>query len=217
MFNEQFANIKEEKIIIKAIDSAGLLYGFISLNQLMEDAKAQDIMLPEVEVFDAPKIAFRPIQIDVKHHLEKKSYYYNLIDELAQLKINGIILEIEDKLKYKRRPEVASSDALTIEEWREISRYALARNIEISPLVQGLGHASFVLKHKKNKYLRDDPNSDWAFNPLDPKTYELQFDLYLDAIEAFPHGKYLHVGGDEVHTSGTVSYTHLTLPTNREV
>ena len=194
--------IKEEKIIIKAIDSAGLLYGFISLNQLMEDAKAQDILLPTVEIFDTSKIAFRPIQIDVKHHLEKKSYYYNLLDELAQLKINGIILEIEDKLKYKRRPEVASSDALTIEEWREISKYALARNIEISPLVQGLGHASFVLKHNKNKYLRDDPNSDWAFNPLDPKTYELQFDLYLDAIEAFPYGKYLHVGGDEVQTSG---------------
>ena len=194
--------IKEEKIVINAIDSAGLLYGFISLNQLMEDAKSQDLMLPTVEIFDAPKIAFRPIQIDVKHHLEKKSYYYNLLDELAQLKINGIILEIEDKLKYKRRPEVASSDALTIKEWREISNYALARNIEISPLVQGLGHASFVLKHEKNKNLRDDPNSDWAFNPLDPKTYDLQFDLYLDAIEAFPHGKYLHVGGDEVQTSG---------------
>lgn len=194
--------IKEEKIIINAIDSAGLLYGFISLNQLMEDAKDQNINLPTVEIFDAPKIAFRPIQIDVKHHLEKKSYYYNLLDELAQLKINGIILEIEDKLKYKRRPEVPSSDALTIEEWREISKYALARNIEISPLVQGLGHASFVLKHKKNKSLRDDPNSDWAFNPLNPKTYELQFDLYLDAIEAFPHGKYLHIGGDEVQTSG---------------
>ena len=58
------------------------------------------------------------------------------------------------------------------------------------------------IKTQKNKSLRDDPNSDWAFNPLDPKTYDLQFDLYLDAIEAFPHGKYLHVGGDEVQTSG---------------
>ncbi|MBL6870350.1 MAG: family 20 glycosylhydrolase, partial [Flavobacteriaceae bacterium] len=151
---------------------------------------------------DAPKIAFRPIQIDVKHHLEKKSYYYDLIDALAQLKINGIILEIEDKLKYKRRPEVASADALSIEEWRALSTYALARNISISPLVQGLGHASFILKHDKNKYLRDDPKSDWAFNPLNPETYALQYDLYLDAMEAFPYGKYLHVGGDEVQTTG---------------
>jgi len=194
--------IKEDKIIIVAQDHAGLFYAFITLNQLLEDAKDLSIPLPKLELEDTPKIAFRPIQIDVKHHLEKKSYYYDLIDELAQLKINGMIVEIEDKLQYKRRPEVASADALSIEEWSAISDYALARNIKISPLVQGLGHASFVLKHEKNKFLRDDPKSDWAFNPLDPETYALQYDLYLDALEAFPHGKYLHVGGDEVHTTG---------------
>ena len=194
-----------EKIKIEAQDKAGLFYSFITLNQILKDASEQELGLPLVEIKDSPKIAFRPIHIDVKHHLEKKSYYYDLLDEIAQLKINGIIVEIEDKLKYKRRPEVASSDAISIEEWRKISKYALNRNIKISPLVQGLGHASFVLKHDKNKHLRDDPESDWAFNPLDPETYTLQFDLYKDAFEAFPHGKYLHVGGDEVHTTGRES------------
>lgn len=194
--------IEQEKIEIQAQDQAGLFYAFVTLDQLIEDAVNSNTPLPLVTLQDAPKIAFRPIQIDVKHHLEKKSYYYDLIDALAQLKINGIILEIEDKLKYKRRPEVASADALSIEEWRALSTYALARNISISPLVQGLGHASFILKHDKNKYLRDDPKSDWAFNPLNPETYALQYDLYLDAMEAFPYGKYLHVGGDEVQTTG---------------
>ena len=194
--------IEQEKIEIQAQDQAGLFYAFVTLDQLIEDAVNSNTPLPLVTLQDAPKIAFRPIQIDVKHHLEKKSYYYDLIDALAQLKINGIILEIEDKLKYKRRPEVASADALSIEEWRALSTYALARNISISPLVQGLGHASFILKHDKNKHLRDDPKSDWAFNPLNPETYALQYDLYLDAMEAFPHGKYLHVGGDEVQTTG---------------
>ena len=194
--------IEQEKIEIQAQDQAGLFYAFVTLDQLIEDAVNSNTPLPLVTLQDAPKIAFRPIQIDVKHHLEKKSYYYDLIDVLAQLKINGIILEIEDKLKYKRRPEVASADALSIEEWRALSTYALARNISISPLVQGLGHASFILKHDKNKHLRDDPKSDWAFNPLNPETYALQYDLYLDAMEAFPHGKYLHVGGDEVQTTG---------------
>ena len=194
-----------EKIKIEAQDKAGLFYSFITLNQILEDASEQELGLPLVEIKDSPKIAFRPIHIDVKHHLEKKSYYYDLLDEIAQLKINGIIVEIEDKLKYKRRPEVASSDAISIEEWRKISKYALNRNIKISPLVQGLGHASFVLKHDKNKHLRDDPESDWAFNPLDPETYNLQYDLYKDAFEAFPHGKYLHVGGDEVNTTGRES------------
>lgn len=197
--------IESEKIKIVAQDKAGLFYAFITLDQLLEDAQTQQLPLPLSDIEDAPKIAFRPIQIDVKHHLEKKSYYYDLIDELAQLKINGIIIEIEDKIQYQRRPEVASADALSIDEWSALSEYALGRNIRISPLVQGLGHASFVLKHDKNKALRDDPESDWAFNPLDPDTYALQFDLYLDAMEAFPHGKYLHVGGDEVQTTGRKS------------
>jgi hypothetical protein len=65
-----------------------------------------------------------------------------------------------------------------------------------------LGHASFILKHDEYKSLRDDPKSDWAFDPLNPKTYEVQYDLYRDALEALPHGKYLHVGGDEVQTTG---------------
>ena len=197
--------IEKGKIKIQAQDKQGLFYAFITLNQVLEDAIEKNISLPLVDIFDAPKISYRPIHIDVKHHLEKKSYYYTLIDELAQLKINGIIIEIEDKLKYKRRPKVGSNDALSIEEWKVISDYALARNIKISPLVQGLGHASFVLKHDIYKDLRDDLNSDWAFNPLDPEVYKLQFDLYLDALEAFPHGDYLHVGGDEVQTTGRKS------------
>jgi len=194
--------ISDQQIHIKGKDKAGLFYAFKSLEQLMVDAKDQKVNLPLCQLRDYPLLAYRSVQLDVKHHLEKTEYYYELLDRFASYKINGIILEIEDKLKYKRQPVVASADALSIEEWKKISDYAKDRHIEISPLVQGLGHASFILKHPEYMELRDNPESDWAFNPLDPKTYEVQFDLYLDAMEAFPYGKYLHVGGDEVHTTG---------------
>ena len=81
-----------------------------------------------------------------------------------------------------------------------LCRYAKERNVEISPLVQGLGHAGFILKHHWE--LRENPASDWEFCPSDPRTYEVQFDLYLDALEAMPYGKYLHVGGDEITAIG---------------
>jgi hypothetical protein len=194
--------IFEDEVKIIGKDKAGLLYGFLSLEQLMEDAKDQNVNLPICSIKDYPMLAYRAIHIDIKHHREKTEYYYELMDRLASYKVNAIIAEVEDKIKYVRQPEVGSSDAMTISEWRKLCDYALERNIEISPLVQGLGHASFILKHDKYKELRDDPESDWAFNPLDPKTYQVQFDLYLDAMEATPHGKYLHVGGDEVHTTG---------------
>ncbi|KAB7529402.1 family 20 glycosylhydrolase [Flagellimonas olearia] len=194
--------IGEETIEIVGKDQAGAFYGMKTLEQLIQDAKDQKVNLPLVKITDAPKLAYRPIHLDVKHHLDTYDYYLKLINELADYKINAIIIEIEDKLKYTRRPIVGSKDALSKEQWKEISAYALKRNIRISPLVQGLGHASFVLKHKAFEHLRDDPKSDWAFNPLLDETYEVQFDLYRDALEAFPHGKYLHLGGDEVHTTG---------------
>ena len=194
--------ISKKQVSITGRDDAGLLYGFMTLNQLMEDAMEQEVALPVCSIEDYPLLSYRAIHLDVKHHLEKTEYYFQLLDKLASYKVNAIIAEVEDKIAYERRPGIGTDDALSIDEWKKLSEYAMDRNIEISPLVQGLGHASFILKHDQYKDLRDDPGSDWAFNPLDPRTYELQFDLYLDAMEATPYGRYLHVGGDEVHTTG---------------
>ena len=194
--------ITSDEIKITGKDRAGVLYGFMTLQQLVEDANDQQTTLPKCTIEDAPQLAYRAIQVDVKHHRETNEYYHSLLDQLTRYKVNAVIFEIEDKLKYPSRPQIGSEDGFTMEEMRELSTYAKERNIEISPLVQGLGHASFILKHDAYKSLRDDPNSDWAFNPLDEETYEVQFDLYRDAIEATPYGIYLHVGGDEVHTTG---------------
>ena len=194
-------HISKENIKIKAKDKAGLFYSFISLNQLITDSKDQNINLPIVSIKDFPSLKYRSIHIDVKHHTEKKEYYFELIDELASLKVNGIIIEFEDKLGYQKRPIVAAPDSYSISWWKSLSDYADKRNIKISPLIQGLGHASFILKHKKFKGLRDISDNDWAFNPTISETYDLQFDLYKDAIKATPHGQFLHVGGDEVRVS----------------
>ena len=194
--------IGEEKVEIIASTESGLWYGLMTLGQLLEDAKDQNAYLPTGIIMDEPALAYRAVHLDVKHHLEKKEYYYELMDRFAAQKINGVIVEIEDKLNYELQPKVGASDAFSIEDWKAISEYAMARNIRISPLVQGLGHASFILKHEEYKPLRDDPESDWAFNPLNEQTYRVQFDLYEDALKAFPYANYLHVGGDEVHTTG---------------
>jgi len=192
----------DDEVKIKAQTEVGLWNALMTLGQVIQDALDQDVNLPGGQIFDEPALAYRAVHLDVKHHLEKKDYYFLLIDRLASWKINAIIIEIEDKLAYELQPKVGSSDAFSIAEWKEIADYAMARNIRMSPLVQGLGHASFVLKHPEYLNLRDDPESDWAFNPLDERTYQVQFDLYTDALKAFPHANYLHVGGDEVNTTG---------------
>ncbi len=194
--------IKDEQVTIQGRSEAGLFYGCQTLLQLLDDARDQNINIPPCRITDYPDIAYRAIHIDLKHHLDAGHYYYEMIDRLARIKINAIIVEFEDKLRYRKAKAVGASDAISVEEFAAISRYAHERNIEISPLVQGLGHASFILKNSEYKGLRDNPASDWSFDALNPKTYELQFSLYEDAIAATPYGKYLHVGGDEVGNLG---------------
>lgn len=194
--------INDKNIVVNAGGQAGLFYACQTLLQLIEDADAQGIEIPASSITDYPGIAYRAIHLDLKHHLDSVSYYYTVIDRLAKVKVNAIIVEFEDKLAYTKAPIVGASNAISVDQFAAISKYAKERNIEISPLVQGLGHASFILKHEKYKDLRDTITSDWSFDPMNPGTYDLQFSLYEDAIAATPYGKYLHVGGDEVGNLG---------------
>ncbi len=194
--------IKNGGAVINARSQAGLFYACQTLLQMLEDASDQQILIPECRITDYPDIPYRVIHLDLKHHLDAGYYYYQMIDRLAAIKINAIIVEFEDKLRYRQAPLIGAAHAISIEEFAAISRYAEERNIEISPLVQGLGHASFILKHEPYKKLRDNQVSDWSFDAVNPETYSLQFSLYEDAIAATPYGKYLHVGGDEVGDLG---------------
>jgi hypothetical protein len=194
--------VKGKRVVIEAKSKCGLFYGMQTLNQLLEDAHDQNVPIPACRITDYPNIPVRAVHIDLKNHLDAGNYYYKTIDRLSAIKINNIIFEFEDKLRYRKAKDVGAADAIAIEEFAAISKYAKDRFIEISPLVQGLGHASFILKHDAYKNLRDNPESDWVFDPLNPKTYDLQFSMYEDAIEATPYGKYLHVGGDEVGALG---------------
>ncbi len=129
-------------------------------------------------------------------------YYYRSIDRLARYKINAVVFEFEDKLRYQRQPLVGAPQSISIDEMAALTRYARERHIEITPLVQGLGHATFILKHQEYSGLRELSWNTWAFCPLNEGTYQVLFDLYRDAIAATPGSKYLHIGGDEIGNIG---------------
>lgn len=192
--------INKDNIHIQSRSKTGLFYGCQTLAQLMEDSRDFNLTIPLMKITDYPSLVYRAVHFDVKHHLDNINYYYNCIDKLARYKVNAIIWELEDKLVFSRHPEISAPNAISKQEMQAISRYAKERHIEISPLVQGLGHASFILKHHWE--LRENPSSDWGFCPSEPRTYELQYDLYRDALEALPDGKYLHIGGDEISAIG---------------
>lgn len=192
--------VNPKSIQIKAPTSIGLFYGAVTLSQLIREAQDCKCDLRVLSIEDEPSLPVRAVHFDTKHHLDRSEYYYRMLDRLAQWKVNTVIWEIEDKLRFERRPECASPNALSKQEMRAIADYAHERHINIEPLVQGLGHAGFILKNHWE--LRENAQSDWEFCPANPETYALQYDLYQDALEAFPFGNYLHVGGDEITEIG---------------
>ncbi len=194
--------ISAGRVDIQSRGEAGLFYGCQTLEQLLEDARDLDVAIPACRIADAPAMSYRAVQIDVRHHLDNMEYYYRSIDRLARYKVNAVIFEIEDKLRFRAQPLIGAPHAFTIEEMAALTDYARERHIDVSPLVQSLGHVSYILKHPQYAHLREDPNSAWVFCPTNEGTYQVIFDMCRDAIEATPGSKYLHFGGDETGAIG---------------
>jgi hexosaminidase len=189
------------ELIIRARGESGLFYGTQTLVQLILKNN-NGYQIPGMEITDWPNIEQRAIHYDTKHHQDKKSYVKGFIKDLSRYKVNMLVWEWEDKFAYPSHPEIGAPGAFTMTEMQELTKYARQYHIQIVPLVQGLGHVSFILKWPQFKNLREIEASNWEFCPLKPGSYDLLFDLWEDAIEATPGSEYIHIGSDETYELG---------------
>ena len=194
--------VSDGKIQIVAGDAAGIFYGTQTLLQLIE-GDGSGFKIPGVRIRDWPTIKERAVHYDTKHHQDKKEYVENFIRDLAHYKINKLVWEWEDKLAYTSHPEIGAPGAFTIAEMQQFTQYARRYHIELVPLVQGLGHVSFILKWPQYASLREIPSSNWEFCPLKEESYKLLFDLWDEAIKATPGSSYIHIGSDETYELGS--------------
>jgi predicted amidohydrolase len=192
---------RKNEIVIQAYGEAGLFYGTQTLMQLIEKTP-QGYSVRGVEISDKPDIMQRAIHYDTKHHQDKASYVKSFIKDLSRFKVNMLVWEWEDKFAYPSHPEIGAPGAFTPDEMREFTKFARQYHIQIVPLVQGLGHVSFILKWPQFKDLREIPSSNWEFCPLKEGSYKLLFDLWKDAAAATPGSEYFHIGSDETYELG---------------
>ncbi len=189
------------QLVIRAKGEAGLFYGTQTLLQIIKKG-AEGAMVQGMEITDWPDIPERACHYDTKHHQDKRSYVESFIRDLARYKINMLVWEWEDKFEYPSHPEIGAPGAFTMAEMQEITRYARKYHVQLVPLVQGLGHVSYILKWPQHSHLREIPASNWEFCPQKEGSYELLGDLWLDAIKATPGSEYLHIGTDESYELG---------------
>lgn len=181
---------------------AGLLYAAATAAGLLEKRKGRPFW-PSCTIADSPDLSFRGVHLDLKHHMERLEYLEGLPARLAGFKINALVLELEDKFLYTRRPEIAAPVGLSSGDLTRLAALCRKYHIEFIPLIQGLGHASYILKHPKYAHLREKKGNFAEFCPQAKGTYDVLFDLYEEVAAATEGTKYFHIGGDEAWLVGS--------------
>lgn len=165
-------NVSEKTVTIDGATHAGVFYGMQTVMKALPIVKGEkQVLLPAVEIADAPRFAYRAFMIDCGRHFFSVDYLKKLIDIFAMHNINyfhwhltedqGWRIEIK---KYPKLTEIGSKRTGTItapqsgeydsvpvsgyytqEEAREIVRYAAERYITVIPEIDMPGHMQAAL------------------------------------------------------------------------
>ena len=176
----------------------GVIRGIQTLRQL---ARAGECEAGVID--DCPTLELRGMHLDLKTQMHNFDYILRIVDRLAELKYNTLLIEWEDKFPYSRRPEVVHPDALNREQVAKLKAHCAKYAIEIIPLVQTFAHLEFALSLDRYASLRETADYSGEICPMKPEAMELVRDLVRDIVAGHPESRYIHLGADESWRMGT--------------
>lgn len=139
---------------------------------------------------------------DLKRGLWNLDYMERAAARLREWGYDTIVIELEDKLRFKNHKGIWAPDALSPAAMASFSRRCRARGLDVIPLVQTLGHAEYVLKHPEYAHLRENPAVNSQYDPLSKDAQKLVIELCDQAIDAVNPAEFFHAGGDETWDLG---------------
>ncbi len=193
-------SIKENSIIIGYSEPNGLYYALATLRQL---ALLNDGNIPCCEIEDAPDMKIRGYSDDISRgQISSFENFKEIIRRLSEIKCNLYMPYIEDTMQFDCIPTSGRfSDPVSKEEWKELVVYAKNYYVQITPIINTLGHwdKNATLQDFRELMLKTADGK--VVSNLDARKQEVQ-DMVLkmldEAIEVFGDSEYIHVGGDEV-------------------
>jgi hexosaminidase len=222
------------RVAIASPGRAGIFYGLQTLRQLLPDSafrqagRCGPVQLPELEIVDAPRLAWRGVHLDVARHFMPKTFVLKLIDLIALHKCNVLHLHLTDDqgwrmpvASYPRltevgawRPEPAGDGPAaghggyyTRDDLREIVAFAAERHVSVLPEIDMPGHmvaaiAAYPQLGNTGQHLR--VSAEWGISEhvlnLEDETLRFCADVIDEVAEIFPW-RYVHLGGDECPVS----------------
>ncbi|WP_158010211.1 beta-N-acetylhexosaminidase [Hymenobacter glacialis] len=198
-------------VTIDAPTSLGVLRAFATLEQLATTEK-QLRYLPEVDIQDQPRFAWRGLLMDPARHFLPVAVIKRNLDAMAAVKLNVLHWHLSDDQGFRveskvlpRLHEVGGADGYyTQEEVKEIIAYAAARGIRVLPEFDVPSHTtSWIAAYPRlasndSTYgvYRSFRTSNIAIDPTKETTYTFLDSLFTEMTALFPD-PYFHVGGDE--------------------
>jgi len=192
-------NANADAVVLAANTERGVFYGLTSLLQLIR-VTDEGVSIRAASIADYPSLDFRGV-----HCLSGKGAGDEIAKALrtllARFKLNSLVWECE-YIIWKGHEDIAHPQfGMTMEDAETVVDAAKRNFIEIIPLVQSLGHSEWIFTNDRNLDIAEDPETPYAYNPTNPRTYDFIFDVYQQAIDLF-HPRYFHIGHDEITSQG---------------
>jgi len=198
--------VTDRTAAVAANNEKGLFYGLTTLLQLV-GGNRKGIYLKGAEIVDYPALDFRGV-----HCLSGKGAGDEIAKALrtlmARFKMNSLVWECE-YIVWDSCPELEHPQyGMQKEDARKVLQAAHDNFIEITPLVQSLGHSEWIFTGDQNLDIAEDPEAPYAYCPTNPRTYEFIFSVYQEALDLF-QPRAFHIGHDEVTMRGRFPYRSL--------
>jgi hypothetical protein len=194
-----------DAISLQAISEAGAFHGIQTLKQLLRQYGAK---LPRLRIEDSPDFARRGVMLDIsRDKIPTQETLYQLVDMLAELKINELQLYTEHTFAFQKHPKVwKDASPMTPEDILALDAYCRARYIDLVPNQNCFGHMRRFLVLPEYNDLAEAPNGcdtrwgrfdkPFSLDPLDPRSLSLVGELLDDVLPNFSSA-YTNINCDE--------------------
>jgi len=197
-------------VALNAPTHLGLLRGLATLRELATPTKAGGSVLPEVDVVDAPRFAWRGLLMDAARHFMPVAVIKRNLDGMWATKLNVLHWHLSDdqgfRVESRTLPRLSqvSGRFYSQRQIRDVIRYAGRRGIRVVPEFDVPGHtiawqaAYPELSSNDSTYTvyQSWRLANVAFDPTKETTYTLLDTLFGEMTRLFPD-PYFHIGGDE--------------------
>ncbi|MFJ7202922.1 beta-N-acetylhexosaminidase [Streptomyces sp. NPDC098789] len=219
----------EHAVVLTARTPAGLFYAVQTLRQLVPAAGGG--IVQGGTITDRPRFAYRGAMLDVARHFFPVGQAKRYVDQLAQYKVNKLHVHLSDdqgwRIAVDSWPRLAEYGGGTEvgtgpggywskEEYRSLVTYAAERHVEVVPEIDMPGHTNAALASyaelncdgkapKRYTGIRVGFSSLCMSEAKKEVTYRFIDEVLGELAELTP-GPYLHIGGDEAHSTGAADY-----------